>query len=64
MPGKPLNETEIRLAKEWYLNEDMAPSEIASGLRRDKSSITRLIVDRFKKKMTASPSCQKPTHVL
>ena len=47
-----MNETEIRLAKDWYVNKDMAPSEIASALKRDKSCITRLIADRFRKKKT------------
>ena len=52
MPGKPLSEDEVRLAKDWYMNDDMTPSAIGKQLRRDKSTINRLIADKFKKKKT------------
>ena len=52
MPGAPMTAEEIRLAQEWYTNDDMAPSDIAANLHRDKSSITRLIKDNFLKKTT------------
>ena len=52
MPGAPMTAEEIRLAQEWYTNGDMAPSDIAANLQRDKSSITRLIKDDFLKKTT------------
>ena len=52
MPGAPMTAEEIRLAKEWYTDGDMAPSDIAANLKRDKSSITRLIKDNFLKKTT------------
>lgn len=52
MPGAPMTADEIRLAQEWYTNEDMLPSAIAENLHRDKSSITRLIKNNFQKKDT------------
>ncbi|CAK0849947.1 unnamed protein product [Prorocentrum cordatum] len=52
MPGAPMTAEEIRLAQEWHTNGDMAPSDIAANLQRDKSSITRLIKDNFLKKTT------------
>ena len=52
MPGKHLSEDEVRLAKDWYMNDDMKPSAIGKQLRRDKSTINRLIADKFKKKKT------------
>ena len=45
MPGKPLSEDEVRLAKDWYMNEDMKPSAIGDQLRCDKSTINRLVAD-------------------
>ena len=43
MPGKVLSSEEIRLIKDWYVNEEKAPSEIAFLLKRDKSTITRFL---------------------
>ena len=43
MPGSSLSPDEERLAKDWKINDNMAPSKIAGLLRRDKSTITRLL---------------------
>ena len=43
MPGSSLSPDEERLAKDWQINDNMAPSKIAGLLRRDKSTITRLL---------------------
>ena len=43
-PYKKLSTEEIRLAKMWYDEDGMGPSEIAELLRRDKSSMTRPLV--------------------
>ena len=43
MPGRAMSEEEQRLVKEWYVQDSIAPSEIASRLKRDKSTITRFL---------------------
>ena len=43
-PYKKLSTEDIRLAKMWHDEGGMDPSEIAELLRRDKSSMTRLLV--------------------
>ena len=45
MPGKPLDAKEIELVKKWVV-EEVAPSEIAERLGRNKSTITRKIKSR------------------
>jgi IS30 family transposase len=40
--GLQLTEEELRLAKQWYV-DGHAPSEIASRLGRNKSTLTRHI---------------------
>ena len=52
MPSKPLSEDEVRLAKDWYMNEDMKPSAIGEQLRRDRFTINHPIADKFKKQKT------------
>ena len=42
-PYKKLSTEEIRLAKVWNEEHGKVPSEIAKVLRRDKSSMTRLL---------------------
>ena len=42
MVGLQLTEEELRLAKQWYV-DGHAPSEIASRLGRNKSTLTRHI---------------------
>ena len=44
MPGKLLSPEEIRLANLWHEEDDMTPAEIAKLLRRNKSTMTRLLV--------------------
>ena len=44
MPGKLLSPEEIRLASLWHEEDDMTPAEIARLLRRNKSTMTRLLV--------------------
>ena len=44
MPGKLLTADEIRLAEMWYDEDSMTPAEIAKLLRRNKSTMTRLLV--------------------
>ena len=46
-PGwKKLSAGEVRLAKEWYADESLTPNKIAERLGRDKSTLTRLPVNR------------------
>ena len=47
MPGSPLSSEELRLAKMWYNEDGVAPSEIARRLRRTKSTITRAVVQEL-----------------
>ena len=44
MSGKLLSSEEIRLATMWYKDDDMTPGAIAKLLRRNKSTMTRLLV--------------------
>jgi IS30 family transposase len=46
MTGKSLSTEEVRLAKTWAVQENLPPSEIASRLGRNKSTITRLLKPR------------------
>ena len=41
-----MTSTEVTLAKKWYLEDGERPSEIARRLSRDKSTLTRLLVQR------------------
>ena len=50
MPGTDLSEEEIRLAKDWKINDGVAPSQIAKLLKRNKSTITRLFRARTPRK--------------
>ncbi len=43
-PYNTLSDEEVRLARLWLKEDDMEPSEIAALLRRDKSTMTRLLV--------------------
>ena len=47
-PYKKLSDQEIRLAKLWFDEDDMEPSEIAALLRRDKSTMTCLLGKRVR----------------
>ena len=54
-PYRKLSKDEIRLAKMWHEEDGMAPSEIAQLLRRDKSTMTRLLVQRTERKKDGRP---------
>ena len=36
-----MTEDEVRLARRWFVEDDIQPSEIAERLGRDKSTLTR-----------------------
>ena len=55
MPGKSTSAEEIRLAKEWYNDDDEAPATIAKRLKRDKSTITRLFAAAASAAPTSAP---------
>jgi hypothetical protein len=55
MPGKSLSTEEIRLAKMWYDEDDKTPGDIAKLLRRNKSTITRLLVKKVERKSRGQP---------
>ena len=48
-PWKKMNDTEIKLAKQWYVDGETT-AEIAERLGRNQSSITRLLVKRVPRK--------------
>ena len=50
-----MSETEIRLAKMWYESDGKRPSEIATLLHRDKSTITRHVCKKMEKKKQGRP---------
>ena len=54
-PYKKLSPEEIRLATMWHEEDGMDPSEIAGLLRRDKSTMTRLLVMRKERKKAGRP---------
>ena len=43
------------MAKMWHEEDGMAPAEIAQLLRRDKSTMTRLLVQRTERKKDGRP---------
>ena len=55
MPGKALSLDEVRLAKMWYEEDEMTPTEIAKLLRRHKSSLTRLLVQQGERLRRGQP---------
>ena len=52
---KKLSADEIRLAKRWYEVDELAPSDIAARLGRDKSVMTRLLVKQVPRKPQGAP---------
>ena len=44
MVGTSMSSEEMRLARLWYEEDDLSPAEIARRLRRNKSTLTRLLV--------------------
>ena len=53
---KKLSDDEIRLARKWYAEDDIAPSIIASRLGRNKSFMTRLLVKQSPRKTQGAPA--------
>lgn len=45
-----MSQEEMRLARRWYVEEELAPSDIARRLGRNKSTLTRLLVKRVARK--------------
>ena len=60
MPGKSHSQDEERLATDWWANDGIAPSEIAQRLRRNKSTITRLLFKRKGERKKRGP-CRRLT---
>ena len=57
MPGTVMSQEELRLAKDWYVNDDVTPAEIAKRLKRNKSTMTRLLcLRRPRKKLGRKPA--------
>ena len=54
-PYHKLSKEEIRLAKMWHKEDGMDPSEIGELLRRDKSTMTRLLVKQLERKKDGRP---------
>ena len=59
---KKLSSEEIRLAKQWYA-EDVAASDIAERLGRDKSTITRLVVQQVERRSLGRRASLTPAQV-
>ena len=63
-PGwSKLSSEEIRLAKMWFHDDDMAPSEIAELLHRDKSTLTRLLCQELERKKDGRPRALKDEQI-
>ena len=58
-----LSPEEVRLARAWYTCEGLSPSAIATRLRRDKSTMTRLLVKRQAVKTQGRPPALSPRQV-
>ena len=50
MKWSKLSETEISLAKKWYLEEDLSAGKIAQRLDRSASTISRLVIQKVVRK--------------
>jgi transposase len=50
-----MSDEEIRLAKKWYEEDNLAPSDIADRLGRNKSNVTRLLVLQAPRKKQGAP---------
>ena len=47
MAWSKLTDTEIKLARKWYVEDNEAAATIAERLGRDRSTITRLVIRRL-----------------
>ena len=54
-PYRKMTDEDIRLARVWLTEGDMEPSEIAALLRRDKSTLTRLLLMSKERKKQGRP---------
>ena len=52
---KKLSAEEQRLASKWYWEQGKAPTEIAGLLDRDKSTLTRFLVNQVSRKKQGRP---------
>ena len=50
MVGRSLSQEEVRLARQWYLVDNLSPKDNATRLGRDKSTLTRFLVKRAPRK--------------
>ena len=57
-----MSSEEIRLAKQWYA-EDVGPSDIAERLGRNKSTITRLVVQQVERRPLGRRASLTPAQV-
>ena len=55
MAWSKMNETELHLAKKWYMEDGESTATIAERLGRDQSTITRLLVKRKARKSQGRP---------
>ena len=55
-PYKKTSDKEVRLERLWYKEDGMDQVEIAELLRRDKSTMTRLLVMGKKRKPQGRPA--------
>ena len=54
-PYKKMSSEEIRLARMWHTEDHMEPCEIAGLLRRDTSTMTRLLVLQKERQQQGRP---------
>jgi hypothetical protein len=54
-PYKKMSSEEIRVARMWHTEDHMEPCEIAGLLRRDTSTMTRLLVLRKERQQQGRP---------
>ena len=55
MAWSKMNETELHLAKKWYVEDGESTATIAERLGRNQSTITRLLVKRKVRKAQGRP---------
>ena len=63
MPGTVLSAVEIRLAKMWFNEDEMTPAEIGKLLRRDKSTMTRLLVKQDERLSRGQPKAMSSDEI-
>ena len=63
MPGTVLSAVEIRLAKMWFNEDEMTPAAIGKLLRRDKSTMTRLLVKQDERSSRGQPKAMSSDEI-